>query len=330
MAINAVQKGYRNESYPIQTTDCTMLNLIIYKREPGMADRIRRADSVANYLHDHGLPARHSADPRLMQLTAGNNTAYAGLYYYLPGQTIAWEAYTRRHLKQLGQTMGDMHTLLQQIPEPIAQKIAEAGIAAEYSSIVVSMRRYFAKPNVAEALHRKTAISLADPAQFSYWLALLQACRQLPRQQTLHMDFVRGNILFKDGEISGILDFEKAAFGHPTFDIARTLAFLLVDCKYKTEAQVRKYFLQSGYIKRGTSDYLPVSIKRGMTTILLLKELVNLFLFYDFYKFLRHNPYESLQHNEHFIRTRDLLVERKLLKFAKIRSKTIQNKKGRQ
>ncbi len=70
----------------------------------------------------------------------------------------------------------------------------------------------------------------------------------------LHMDFVRGNILYSQNHelrISGILDFEKAAYGSPLFDIARTYAFLLVDCKYKSEKEIGKYFLRSGYIKRG-------------------------------------------------------------------------------
>jgi Ser/Thr protein kinase RdoA (MazF antagonist) len=42
--------------------------------------------------------------------------------------------------------------------------------------------------------------------------------------------------------ITGIIDFEKTAAGPRIFDIARTLAFLLVDCKAKTPAQVTNYF----------------------------------------------------------------------------------------
>jgi len=123
------------------------------------------------------------------------------------------------------------------------------------------------------------------------------------------MDFVRGNILFDEGvHITGVLDFEKASHGHPLFDIARTLAFLLVDCKYKTEAQVRKYFLLSGYNKRGTGDFKITAMNAR-----LLEQLVELFLLYDFYKFLRHNPYEALPQNEHFVRTQALLLQRQLL-----------------
>ena len=110
-----------------------------------------------------------------------------------------------------------------------------------------------------------------------------------------------------------MLDFEKTACGHPLFDIARSLAFLLVDCKYKTDQQIRKYFLYSGYQKRG-NNHLPRVILIGKNRSSdLLEKLVDIFLTYDFYKFLKHNPYESLNSNEHYQRTRELLLSRKMI-----------------
>ena len=122
------------------------------------------------------------------------------------------------------------------------------------------------------------------------------------------MDFVRGNVLFEGSEVVGILDFEKTAYGPVQYDVARTLAFLLVDCKYKDEAAVRRYFLQSGYTKRGaaTLTYYPT----------ILETLIELFLIHDFYKFLRHNPYESLKDNEHFTRTVSVLARNGVLHYA--------------
>ena|SRR5579862_918408 len=130
------------------------------------------------------------------------------------------------------------------------------------------------------------------------------------------MDFVRGNILFTSSptlEITGILDFEKAARGHPSFDIARTLAFLYVDCKYKEVDQVRRAFLLSGYHRYGRTPYRPVTVRTTLGPYDLLETLIDIFLLYDFYKFLRHNPYESLSINEHFVRTCQLLAERQLV-----------------
>lgn len=98
--------------------------------------------------------------------------------------------------------------------------------------------------------------------------------------------------------VSGILDLEKASYGHPVWDVARSLGFLLVDCP-KPADKIFRYFIQSGYRKRADQTIaLP-----------LLNEALNIFLIYDFYKFLRDNPYESLAQNHHYQGTRDILTK---------------------
>ncbi len=100
--------------------------------------------------------------------------------------------------------------------------------------------------------------------------------------------------------ITGILDFEKTALGPKLLDIARTLAFLLVDCRFKQPEQVIKYFINSGYVKRGGQQLAYPG---------LIQPLVQYFLYYDFYKFLCHNPYQSLPRNQHFVRTKQFLLQ---------------------
>jgi Ser/Thr protein kinase RdoA (MazF antagonist) len=317
-----MQKGYRNESHALVTEDGRAMNLILYKREPGIVARIRNANAVADYLAEQGFAARRTADPRIICLQNGGAKKYGALYHYLPGKTIPWEAYTQNHLKLLGKTMSDMHAALANAPLPDLPLVAD-----EYRSIVQRMQSYFAEPGVQAAMYEKLGVRV-EQRQLETLMAAVASCRDLPGQQPLHMDFVRGNILFDSSGISGILDFEKTAFGHPLFDIARTLAFLLVDCKYKSETKVRKYFLYSGYHKRGAATFKDVAVKRGEQRGSLLELLVDLFLLYDFYKFLRHNPYEFLEQNEHFVRTKNILTKREVIWFDRIHTKSVRGDKG--
>lgn len=297
--VHDVQKGYRNESYAVDLASGQMLNLIIYKREPGILSKIRNANYVSGFLAEQGMPARRTADTRIVRLGADK---YAALYEYLPGVTIPWEAYTMEHIKQLGKAMSDMHAALRPLPQKNLPLVIDECLA-----LLTRMEKYFAGPGVRNALSRKLGLNTPHVSQFRQ---TLKAAGALPAQ-ALHMDFVRGNILFDDKKnITGILDFEKTAWGPPVFDIARTLAFLIVDCKYKDEDKVRKYFLHSGYNKRGASTFAPTP---------LLEDLVTFFLLHDLYKFLRYNPYESLPENEHFVRTRDFLLNRQMLTGKQLR-----------
>lgn len=307
------QKGYRNEIWPILTPDQRMINVTFYKREMGMVERIARADAVSEYLAAKNMPTRRRADPRILQLKSDVGLTNVGVYSYLPGQTIPWEAYTMTHIKLLGKAMSDMHAQLTDMPIEGFPLVCD-----EYSGIVDHMEHYFAAPLVIDAIKRKLQIELDES-----WLATcrlaIHACRDLPNQQVLHMDFVRGNVLFDEAgpnyneqlddiALSGILDFEKTAVGNPIFDSTRTLAFLLVDCKYKSEEKIYKYFLHSGYKKRGMNHDIGDDVLR--------ERLIGLFLLYDFYKFLRHNPYESLYMNEHFTRTKDMLKKRNMIRYV--------------
>ncbi len=315
------QKGYRNYSFAVELPDGSWQNLIIYKNELRILKRIETAHTIGEYLHSKGLPVRHAVDARLLKLQSTQATRYAALYNYLPGKTIPWEAYTKNHLKLAGMTMSLMHAKL------AAAKLATDSVADEYEAIFERLQTYFADANVARAMRQKLGIKV-PPQIIERQMFILKLAQKLPHQQLLHMDFVRGNLLFRPAQqddslqlnglaLSGIIDFEKAAIGSPLFDIARTLAFFLVDCKYKTPAQVCSYFLQSGYNKHGPAPFTNIVFRQQHHTIDMLEALTSLFLLYDFYKFLRHNPYESLQHNQHFVRTKDILLARKMIELTK-------------
>lgn len=289
------QKGYRNEIWPVMADDGQMLNVTFYKRETGIINKIRCANLASEYLATCGLPTRQRFDNRTLVLKTSFGVTNINVYNYLPGTTIPWEAYTMAHIKNLGMVMSNMHAYLCNMPADGFSSVYD-----EYIQIIERMKCYFSGSAVQKAINQKLKLEIKVKLLDEY-LKLLEKYKSEPGQQVLHMDFVRGNILFDGTEISGILDFEKTAVGHTIMDISRTLAFLLVDCKYKTADKVNKYFLYSGYKKRGQAQDIGNDKLRD--------QLVEMFLIYDLYKFLRHNPYESLNLNEHYVRTRDILVK---------------------
>jgi Ser/Thr protein kinase RdoA (MazF antagonist) len=316
------QKGYRNSSYPVELASGDFVNFILYKNEQGILTIIHRANQVANYLASVGLPVRRTRAHRIMTIRAENGARYGALYDYLPGRTIPWEAYAMNHIKLVGLAMSDMHDKLRQ------ETFELDHVVDVYQPHAARMREYFTDSDVQNALRQKLGIEVM-PTIFKRLEGILAIGRSFP-SQPLHMDFVRGNLLFDEARsgdyftlgntsLTGIIDFEKVALGHPVFDIARTLAFLLVDCKYKSPEKIRKYFLQSGYNKLGDATFTLPIIGTADYRLDVLEELTSFFLFHDFYKFLKHNPYESLSGNEHFVRTRDILAGRKMLQYSKTR-----------
>jgi Ser/Thr protein kinase RdoA (MazF antagonist) len=315
------EKGYRNISYPIVLKNGSKINLILYKNEKGILERIERTNLVSDYLASKGFPTRKSLG-KIIRVKTSDKKRFVCIYNYLSGNTIPWEGYTMEHIKLLGKTMSDMHHTLSSKFEVRSLKFLPDAIE-ELSNVELRMSNYFHSNDVVVAMKEKLMLEFNYNVLENFKKLFLQL-KELPDKQVLHLDFVRSNILFDTSaskyeggtstcrlHISGVLDFEKTAYGPKIIDIARTLAFLIVDCKYKTEQKVRKYFLHSGYNKRGKCHW-----NEGATSSSRrhLQSLTAFFWLHDFYKFLLHNPYESLKDNEHFVRTRDLLIREKIIR----------------
>ena len=329
--IASAQSGYRNTVIPMILKNGQNLSLIFYKREPGIVKKIQRANYVSSELAKKDWPTRRAITNQngqsVIQLAVNHKIQYCCIYNYLPGHTISWSDYSQKHLKLLGQVLGYLHHDLATIkPFVKNSKFLETMVLREN---LIEMNNYFCSKNIQVALKKKLNITLSS-RRWQQWENLLIALEKIRPIQFLHLDFVRGNILFEKlpshsslqtpmvnklnfdldqtskstPSITGILDWEKTALGAPVIDVARTLAFLIIDCRYKPENKVKKYFLNSGYEKRG---------QQTLRYKQLLDPLIEFFLCYDFYKFLKHNPYEFLPQNEHFIRTATWLKQHQLL-----------------
>jgi Ser/Thr protein kinase RdoA (MazF antagonist) len=358
--------GYRNKNYRMYDSDGNTYNLIIYKKEKDILKTIRRANYVAKYLSLLGFPVRtaiKTTDKKeILTLsskisnthlntssTDNEHIHYASLYNYLPGNTIPWECYTMKHIKLIGWFMSDMHFELGTTKAEgiLSTKDKKAVIKLEYElgfpfafeiikNQMARMYDYFRQKEVLLAMEKKLNLKF-DLDNFLLLARHIEKIQEslsvLAIQTILHMDLVRGNIIFAQSEeiqnskfkiqkdlkaysleltaLSGVIDFEKVAIGPGIVDVARTLAFLLVDCKYKDEEKIRKYFIQSGYEKRGAN-----TLKDPVNQYQYLETLMLFFWLYDFYKFLRHNPYEFLKDNEHFVRTRSKVIAKNILKWS--------------
>lgn len=305
-----VQKGYRNESHPVELGNGKHINLIIYKAETDILNKIKSANLVSDYLANQGFPTRSLLDPRIIKLKINSTDKYCAVYSYLPGQTIPWEAYTMKHIKLLGATLSNMHYDLAKFKPAIELP----NVSAIYANLTKRIKKYLNDPKIKQAMLDKLGLEV-DTDSLNSLYESLELAFLMPSPQVLHLDYVRGNILFDKNSdnqlfVSGVLDFEKTAVGNKIFDLARTLAFLLIDCKYKSEDKIRKYFLISGYNKKGKSKFTKKLAIINGRKVDIFEELINFYLVYDIYKFMLHNPYESLSINEHYKRTLELLLDR--------------------
>jgi len=301
--------GFRNCCYKVISNDGKYYVLIVYKREKGVLKQIQNAHNVAMYLDQCGFSVRVPIGSVMVKYRG----KYIGLYNFIEGNTVPWEAYTKRHLKSIGKTLSDLHFHLGKYSDvnTLERLPKWADITKQE---IKEMKAYFSR--VEPWIERKLRIGLPwieiDKLLSDVLVISVESSTLAGRDlSVLHYDFVRGNVLYSKKlnrkldiyPIVGIIDFEKVCYGPILADIARTLAFLIIDCKYKGEKEVSRRFLISGYNKRGKNE-----LELNRDSIKKIDKLLGFFWLRDFWKFLENNPYEYLHMNEHYILTRDKLI----------------------
>ncbi len=297
--ISHSEKGYRNKNL-ILKTESHNYNLVIYKREESILRTIKNTNHFYEYLNSNNIPTRKVIRTKnkkdIIVLKSNNLNYYASLYSYIEGNTLPWEGWNKSHLKTIGYTLALIHSF--KTPEKLTYLNNVIDIEIEHLNI---MQTYFSNKDVSRALSTKLKL-LVNKDYLESFYSTFTTLRSKKSVSLLHMDLVRGNVIWNNKNLAGIIDGEKVCNGLPIFEVARTFSFLLVDCKYKSAKEVFKYFLVKGYLK-----------ERKLFNGEFLQTLVDFYLIYDFYKFLKHSPYESLEKNEHFLRTRFILLKRKIL-----------------
>ncbi|MEA3357347.1 MAG: phosphotransferase [Patescibacteria group bacterium] len=300
-------QGYMNTCIQVSLHNPTQTYIaIIYNRPRYSTDQSRiildDAYKAAKYLHDHGLPCRipilTKRKKRLIKFSMEDTKSehIMGLYNFLPGNTLPWESYTRRHLRALGKCMAEMHRLLKDFPHQTTSLPRWSDyLRNDYSKL----KSYFQKNSPAIKKKLSLQVNIKDCTELTKSLHP-KSLHPKSHEQTIHYDFVRGNILFSSEKhiltypITGILDFEKAMIASTAVDIARTLSFLLVDCKYKSDQEIITYFLKEGYVALG---------KANSPRFDQLNNLMIYFWLRDLWKFLTGNPYNDLHLNYHYTET---------------------------
>ncbi len=129
------------------------------------------------------------------------------------------------YMKKYGEALGQIHSITDISASPVAD------------------RRFFHAPSGEEL----ESLGLKSLASF------FKNRPENPVTVFCHGDFHYANVLWNEGQISGILDFELAGFGNRDFDIAWATALRPEQKFLKTDEELQQFL--DGYSKYGNYDY---------------------------------------------------------------------------
>lgn len=226
-----VSGGYLNEKRKI-TTDrgCYLVKQFSEARyaragHPRLEAALRREMTV----HDAGVPSPRillSGD-RIIQYT-DKGTAYM-VMSFCEGECRTWETVTVSEMRSLGVACGQMHRILATLPCAGVHRYPLYGKDV-YDALITHVQKLKCLSEYDALMpHLAKRIGEFSPA----------ALEALPRQ-ICHEDFAADNLLFANGTLSAILDFDRGQYGFPLHDVGRALMSFAFD-----ETALRPVYLRA-------------------------------------------------------------------------------------
>ncbi len=182
--------------------------------QAGSAGQSRRETAFQNSLNDLGYPV-----PRVVaQFDRGIGDRAFNVMERISGTSMMENvALDQASIERLINWLAKVHARLHKIPSaPVIEAVASAGFPQERFSVdsrLNYMARYF-EDDTFEALR---------PAH-DWFIVNRPTERASPA--VCHGDFHPGNIMVKDGEVTGVIDWPAAAFADPEFDVGTTLVLI--------------------------------------------------------------------------------------------------------
>lgn len=235
------KSGFQNLGLKLETRR----NIFIFRIHRKISfQRLESILGVIEYLLNLGMPVpkpiKTQKNKKIISVRIGNLSYFAVLFQYLDGEVKVF--LTDSEISEFGELVGKLHWNLDKLH--VDQKFQKLNLKTLSTSVKKQILAEF--ENQSEII--KPWRDFWSDAQ----KILSKNHKFLLKRQLVHGDLAPSNIVFKNSEISGILDFDNLIFAPKTWDLANFVVSHYSTLKsYGGQKRIRQILesLTTGYCK---------------------------------------------------------------------------------
>ncbi|MFW5894921.1 MAG: phosphotransferase enzyme family protein [Bacillota bacterium] len=185
-----------------------------FLKERPSVDRIHTEEALLKHLQGHGIPTMPPIRTKEGLPYLSLEGKHYCLYPYLEGEHLTYETFeeTKEAVKHYGGVLGRLHKALNSY-EGRSDAIQSMDMVGEVFDFAVPIMKEDNDPKLKSILDE-----LGRNLKDTY---------KPLKKQYIHRDFHGQNILFKDSQCTGLIDFDLCVKGYRIFDIAYLLTSIL-------------------------------------------------------------------------------------------------------
>ena len=206
-ALRPVPAGSVNSNFELGTAGGERFFLRVFEESPHAA--VERQNALLARLAAAGVP---TPVPLALAAGAGTIAEHQGkavsVFPFVPGEHLCQARLSPAHLARVGEALARVHVAGAGVQALPANRFGRAELAARLANLEAREL-----PGEIEQLVPELRAGLDE----------LAAHGAPGGSAVVHGDVFRDNVLWRDGELVGLLDFESASAGEPVFDLMVTL-----------------------------------------------------------------------------------------------------------
>jgi len=199
-----------------------------YRYTPSERGRIENEHALIAYVQARGLPALAPLPlPDGTTILEQDGHFYA-LFPFAPGYQTLRGHLTLGEVRAMGSFLGHLHQILRDYPhEQVSQSQFTFDLETTLMTIDTIEKAIRSLPStsdedeqaLARLVERRLWLITASPVNMGKFLAL--------GQQVIHGDYQETNLFFENGQVSAVIDWDKACVAPRAWEVLRTLHYAL-------------------------------------------------------------------------------------------------------
>lgn len=242
LSYQRIKKGFANVVVGAKTTKGKYILKIVIRNNP--FGRVRYEVDLLNFIK--GLPTPNPIKAKNGQhLLNYNRTNKAFIYPYLSGRQL--KRFNKSMLKQVGRFLGKLHLQTKNFKSSV-KRMELYNIDQKYFREMIRVSRRKLKDKKIQKW-----IDYMEKNLIRYLLP-----KSLP-QGGMHIDYKPENVLFTNGKITGVIDFDNSYNGPLVLDLANTMMWFCSEkgkFDIKNALAIHQGYKQSRKITKQEKEYL--------------------------------------------------------------------------
>lgn len=242
-----------------------------YQRSSGDAARLAEVLRIIQLLHQAGAPIPHivpTQDKKLFVPIEDSSYYAFAVTEFLNGVLIFYDDIDLSHAQEAGRALAALHEVIEGLDTSTIKLPSALEVSQRINVLSTNLEDYFSNN------YLKLNPSLLESLR-SHWLVVREALLELntkniQQNRVIHGDFIRGNLLFEDSKICGILDFDAMRCGSFDEDVSGAVFQWFWDERKMFAYEDMRDAIMAGYCSQIGASSCPIEVSVVDRFVLLI------------------------------------------------------------